>query len=58
MSGHTDDEMVRRNLLAPGAPFIQKPFDAKTIAAKLRALLDRADAAGSPRSRDAGRSDA
>jgi PAS domain S-box-containing protein len=39
MSGHTDDEMIRRDLLAPGAPFIQKPFDAKMIAAKLQELL-------------------
>jgi signal transduction histidine kinase len=41
MSGHTDDEMLRRDLLTPTASFIQKPFDARTIAGKLRALLDR-----------------
>jgi PAS domain S-box-containing protein len=40
MSGYTDDEMLRRDLLAPSALFIQKPFDARAIAAKLRVLLD------------------
>jgi PAS domain S-box-containing protein len=39
MSGYTDDEMIRRDLLAPGAPFIQKPFDAKAVAARLLPLL-------------------
>ena len=40
MSAYTDDEMVRRDLLAPDAPFVQKPFDARIIAGKLRALLE------------------
>ena len=39
MSGYTDGEMIQRDLLAPGAPFIQKPFDAKAAAAKLLPLL-------------------
>ena len=39
MSGYTDDEMIRRNLLDPDAPFIQKPFAAAVFAAKLQALL-------------------
>ena len=26
MSGYTDDDIVRRGLLEPGAPFLQKPF--------------------------------
>jgi PAS domain S-box-containing protein len=39
MSGYTDDEMIRRNLLEPDAPFIQKPFAAAVFAAKLRGLL-------------------
>ena len=39
MSGYTDDEMIRRNLLAPDAPFIQKPFDVDAFGAKVRALL-------------------
>ena len=39
MSGYTDDEMIRRNLLEPDAPFIQKPFAASVFAAKLQGLL-------------------
>jgi two-component system, cell cycle sensor histidine kinase and response regulator CckA len=39
MSGYTNDEMIRRDLLAPEAPFIQKPFEVEAFAAKLRALL-------------------
>jgi two-component system, cell cycle sensor histidine kinase and response regulator CckA len=42
MSGYTDDEMIRRDLLAPEAPFIQKPFEMEGFAAKLRALLSTA----------------
>jgi two-component system, cell cycle sensor histidine kinase and response regulator CckA len=38
-SGYTNDEMIRRDLLAPEAPFIQKPFEIDAFAAKLRALL-------------------
>lgn len=39
MSGYTNDEMIRRDLLAPEASFIQKPFDVEELAAKLRALF-------------------
>ena len=39
MSGYTDDEMVRRHLLVPGAPFIQKPFETDDLARRLQALL-------------------
>jgi hypothetical protein len=39
MSGYTDDEMIRRNLLQPGAPFIQKPFAAAAFAARVGSLL-------------------
>jgi two-component system, cell cycle sensor histidine kinase and response regulator CckA len=42
MSGYTNDEMIRRNLLAPEAPFIQKPFEVEAFAAKLRSLLSMA----------------
>ncbi len=42
MSGYTNDEMIRRDLLAPEAPFIQKPFEVEAFAAKLRALLSTA----------------
>ena len=39
MSGYTNDEMIRRDLLAPEASFIQKPSDVEELAAKLRALF-------------------
>jgi hypothetical protein len=39
MSGYTDDEMIRRNLLRPDAPFIQKPFAAAAFAARVGSLL-------------------
>jgi two-component system, cell cycle sensor histidine kinase and response regulator CckA len=42
ISGYTNDEMIRRNLLAPEAPFIQKPFEVEAFAAKLQALLSKA----------------
>jgi hypothetical protein len=35
MSAHSNDEVVRRGLLAPGAPFVQKPFEWEVLAAKL-----------------------
>jgi two-component system cell cycle sensor histidine kinase/response regulator CckA len=39
LSGFTDDEMVRRNLLQSGAAFLQKPFDPQAFATMLRELL-------------------
>jgi len=42
MSGYTDDEMIRRELLVVGAPFIQKPFEAEDFAARLRSVLSAA----------------
>lgn len=39
MSGYTDDEVLRRGLLAAGQPFIQKPFTPDALAAKVRDLL-------------------
>ena len=41
MSAHADDEVIRRGLLAPGVPFVQKPFAPAVLARKLRELLDR-----------------
>jgi two-component system, cell cycle sensor histidine kinase and response regulator CckA len=40
MSGFTDDEVVRRGLLEPGAPFLQKPFDAAALGRRVREVLD------------------
>ncbi|MCH7741156.1 MAG: response regulator [Proteobacteria bacterium] len=39
MSGYTDDVILERGTLEPDMPFIQKPFDGPTLAAKVRAVL-------------------
>jgi signal transduction histidine kinase len=40
MSGYTDDDIVRRGLLQPGAPFLQKPFVPADLSRKVREVLD------------------
>jgi CheY-like chemotaxis protein len=40
MSGYTDDDAVRRGLLRPGVPFLQKPFEPATLSHKVREVLD------------------
>jgi two-component system cell cycle sensor histidine kinase/response regulator CckA len=40
MSGYTNDEIIRRGLLSPGAPYLQKPFSPEALAAKVREVLD------------------
>ncbi len=42
MSGYTNDEIIRRGLLKPGAPFLQKPFSPEALATKVREVLDAA----------------
>jgi two-component system, cell cycle sensor histidine kinase and response regulator CckA len=42
MSGYTGLDVELRRLAQPSAPFIQKPFRAEDLAAKVRALLDGA----------------
>jgi PAS domain S-box-containing protein len=42
MSGYTNDEIMRRGLLEPGAPFLAKPFSPETLAAKVRDVLEHA----------------
>ena len=39
MSGYTDDDVVRRGLLDPSVPFLQKPFSPETLAARVRELV-------------------
>jgi len=39
MSGFPDDETVKRASVDPGTAFIEKPFTAATLAAKVRELL-------------------
>jgi signal transduction histidine kinase/CheY-like chemotaxis protein len=40
MSGYTDDDIIRRGLLRPGAPFLQKPFVPADLSRKVREVLD------------------
>jgi len=40
MSGYTEDAIARRGVLAPSTPFINKPFSADALAAKLREVLE------------------
>ena len=39
MSGYTDDAIVRHGVME-GAPFLQKPFTPRELAAKVREVLD------------------
>jgi signal transduction histidine kinase/ActR/RegA family two-component response regulator len=41
MSGYPGSDVKLRQLVLPSAPFIQKPFGAADLAAKVRTLLDR-----------------
>ena len=41
MSGYTDDAIVRHGLLGDLLEFIQKPFTAESLTAKVRKVLDR-----------------
>jgi len=45
MSGYTDDAVVRHGVLEEGVPYLQKPFAPRTLASKVREVLDRAGAA-------------
>jgi two-component system, cell cycle sensor histidine kinase and response regulator CckA len=40
MSGYTDDAIIRRAVLRPGAAYLQKPFSPDTLARKVREVLD------------------
>ncbi len=42
MSGYPGDDVIRRGLLSPGAPFLQKPFSLEELDRSVRGLLDRA----------------
>ncbi len=41
MSGYTNDDIIRRGLLSPGTPFLQKPFSPETLARKVREVLNQ-----------------
>ena len=40
MSAYTEDEIIRRRLLEPSVPFLQKPFSPWQLAQSVRAALD------------------
>ena len=40
MSGYTDDAMLRQGVARPAGRFLQKPFTAQQLAAKIREVLD------------------
>jgi CheY-like chemotaxis protein len=40
MSGYADDVVTRNGSLAPGTPFLEKPFSANDLASKVRETLD------------------
>jgi signal transduction histidine kinase len=40
MSGYTDDDIVRRGMLHPDSPFLQKPFMPADLSRKVREVLD------------------
>ena len=42
ISGYTDDDVVRRGLLSPGSPFLQKPFEPDALARKVRQVIELA----------------
>jgi PAS domain S-box-containing protein len=42
MSGYPGEDVVRRGLLSPDAPFLQKPFSLEDLSVRVRSLLDRA----------------
>jgi FixJ family two-component response regulator len=49
MSGHTEDVIVHQGVLEEGVDFIQKPFGAVDLVAKVREILDKKESSRRPR---------
>ena len=47
-SGYTEDAMLRRSFLEPGAEFIEKPFTPSRLAERARQVLDATTACATP----------
>ena len=41
LSGYTEDEVVRRGIVSHTVPFLEKPYDARSLARAVRDALDR-----------------
>jgi FixJ family two-component response regulator len=48
ISGYTDDTVFRHGVLEGGVAFLQKPFNLKALALKIREVLSGAPAAAPP----------
>jgi FixJ family two-component response regulator len=48
MSGYMGDVVAQAGALDPSTPFLQKPFNARTLALKVREVLDATAAGGLP----------
>jgi DNA-binding response OmpR family regulator len=46
MSGYTDDAIVQHGVLAAGMHFIQKPFTPRSLAQRVREVLDAGGSTG------------
>jgi PAS domain S-box-containing protein len=46
MSGYTEDRVLRENLLAPGAAFLEKPFSPDALIRKTREILEGPETSG------------
>jgi two-component system cell cycle sensor histidine kinase/response regulator CckA len=48
ISGYTDDSVFRHGVLEGGMAFLQKPFNLKALATKIRGILDGVPIAVAP----------